>query len=909
MTSFNIPEAPWAAAASDIAAAAKVNPDVGLDHLEVTRRRARHGPNELPSARKRSALQILVAQFRSLVVLLLAVAALISFAFAQHKEGAAILAVLAINAMIGFAIELRATRSMDALRKLATVHSSVRRNGHDHRIPATDLVPGDIVVFEGGDIVAADMRIIDASLVQADESMLTGESLPVDKSSDPVGPTTSVADQTCMLFKGALVVRGSGTAIVTATGLESGLGQIASMVERAEPEATPLEQRLEHLGRSLVWATLAMATFVFASGLVGGMPLVLVIETAIALAVAAVPEGLPVIATIALARGMLRMSRRNALVRRLSSVETLGATQVICTDKTGTLTENRLTVTRLALAGDDIDLTAVNREEPSPIAAGTPLTTPTAMEPRNVALILGSLCSNAQIDRSGTSHGDPLEVALLAAASQAGLWRDDLLRAWPEIFEIAFDPNVRMMGTVHNIPGSGELLAVKGAAEAVVAASDSVHTETGVRNLLADERNRWLDRADELSASGLRTIAVAYRIGDVDGNPSLGADGDQLRSGLTMTGLIGLVDPPRAGIREAIVECHRAGIRVVMVTGDHPVTATSIAHAVGISAPDQTTVPAMTGQRLQEISRSANPDEEEILQTDIFARVDPQQKLDLIQTFQNHGNIVAMTGDGVNDAPALTKADIGIAMGKRGTEVARESASLVLQDDAFATIVFAIGQGRVIFDNIRRFVVYLLSCNISEILVVGAATMAGAALPLLPLQILFLNLVTDVFPALALGVGKGNPSVMDHPPRPMDEPIIDRRRWFVIAASGLALTASVLSVFFLSLSVYGASEREARTIAFLALAIAQIFHVFNMRDNESPVLKNEITSNPYVWGAVVLSTTLVVTAVVVAPLSQVLELAPIGNNGWSLVIAAGTVPTIVIQMAKTTIGIRQRERG
>jgi Ca2+-transporting ATPase len=871
--------APHALAAEAVLAALGVDPRRGLAEADVRERLARHGPNRLRAIRPRSAWSILAAQFQNVVVVLLAAAAGLSFAFGRALEPIAILAVLAINAAIGFASELRAVRSMEALRALGNVQAKVRRDGRVQWVDAEALVPGDVVVVEGGDVMSADLRLLEASKLEADESLLTGESVPVGKGVAPAASDAPPAERACMLFKGTAVTRGAGEAVVVATGMATELGRISRLVEEAHEEVTPLERRLDRLGHRLVWVTLAVAACVAAAGLAAGRDGLLIVETAIALAVATVPEGLPIIATLALARGMHRMTRQNALVKRLSAVETLGATGIIVTDKTGTLTENRMSVVELALASGPVRAGDSGAPGPAFTRDGRPL------EPRDAALLraaleLGVLCNDASLDSDGESVGDPLEAALLAAGRRGGLERARLLEALPEEREVAFDPALALMATVHR-DGAGHRVAVKGAPEAVLALATKLATEQGERPLAPDEKRAWERRAHEMAERGLRVLAVAERRAER-------ADAE-VYADLVLVGLVGLLDPPRSDVREAIAACRSAGIRVVMATGDHPATARTIARAVGLV--DDGSAPVLLGRELGGSEAAVA----RALAAPILARISPEQKLALIAQHQRSGAIVAMTGDGVNDAPALQKADIGVAMGRRGTEVARQAADIVLLDDAFATIVSAVRQGRIIFGNIRCFVAYLISCNVSEILVVGLASAIAVPLPILPLQILFLNLVTDVFPALALGAGEGDPGVMARPPRDPREQLLEARHWRWIGICGLLITLAVLGSLAIALRGLDAAPSEAVTLSFLTLAFAQLWHVFDLRSPGSGWLRNEITGNRWVWGALGLCTALLLAAVYVPPLAALLEVVPPRPLGWLLVAAMSLAPVLAAQ--------------
>ncbi len=890
---------PWTRSIEDIVEAFKASPDEGLDTQEAKKRKRTAGPNRIEQRKRRSAWGILLDQFKNLIVLLLAVAAGLSFSFGQWLEGLSITAAIFINAAIGFITELKAIRSMEALKQMSRVRTRVLRDGSTREIPAEDLVPGDLVVFEGGDIVSADLRILEASRLKADESALTGESVPVPKHTGLVAGDVSLAERKNMLFKGTFITHGSGKGVVTATGMDTKLGGVAAMAEEAEAEQTPLEKRLNRLAYRLIWITLMIAGFVAASGMIAGTKPFLIIETSIALAVAAIPEGLPIVATVALARGMWRMAGRNAVMNRLSAVETLGATSVICTDKTGTLTENRMTVSRIALSGDkDRWITMDNEAE----RESTFQTDDKASGGADLAdafreiLEIGVLCNNAELkDENGktveNAVGDPLEVALLAAGAKIGLERKRMLESQPEVREEAFDADTKMMATFHEIR-DGYRVAVKGAPEAVIAASTRARTQTqngGSDNSVSDEdRKRWQQLNREMAETGLRVIATAARtVSNASEDPY---------KDLTFIGLIGMSDPPRPGIKDAIEKCRNAGIRVIMVTGDQPQTAAHIGISVGLVDKGQPDV--VQGQILQPKDRLSEDRRENLLETEIFARVSPKQKLNLIELHQSNCSVVAMTGDGVNDAPALKKADIGIAMGKRGTQVAREAADMVLKDDAFQTIVVAVAQGRAIFDNIRKFILFLLSGNMGEIMIVAFALLAGAPLPLLPLQILYLNMIGDVFPALALGVGTGDESKMKQSPRDAGEPILTPRHWKAIVGYGLLIALPVLGSFALALNMLEMALKSAVTVSFLTLAFARLWHVFNMRDTGSRILRNDVTRNPFVWGALALCVLLLLMAAYVPVLSGILKMTSPGVHGWSLIIGMSLVPLIIGQSLK-----------
>lgn len=855
-----------------------VDPDKGLNTAQVARRRKIYGPNLIARKKGRAVLLILADQFRSVIVWLLGAAAVLSVAVGEYPEALAIFFVLLINTAIGFFTSWRAIRSMEALYRLVTVTARVRRDGRSELLPVRELTPGDIVLLEGGDIVPADIRLLEAANLYCDESTLTGESAPVEKTLEPVAPDTYVADRTNMAFKGVAVVRGTGLGVVTGIGGETELGRIASLAETAEAQAHPLEKRLDRLGQLLVWITLALSALIGITGYLRGLGLLEMTETAIALAVAAVPEGLPVVATLALARGMLRMARHNTLIEKLSAVETLGATTIILTDKTGTLTENRMTVTGFLLAdGRDVRIDDSTGE---PGIADDPAL--------HRILEIGALCNNAEVERpenggKTVAVGDPMELALLNVADRFGIRPDLDPDEKPEIAEHAFDPDRKMMATVHRVD-DGYLTAVKGAPEAVLAHAGKLRTEDGVRDMTEADRQALLKHVEEKARKGYRLIGMASKQSETpEGDPY---------DALVLAGFVCLLDPLREGIPEAVARCRGAGVRVVMMTGDHIATASEIAVQAGLA--DDGRIAAFTEGDLQDL----DPDDPragkgpDLLQANVFARVSPESKLKLVQFYQNAGHVVAMTGDGVNDAPALKKADIGIAMGLRGTQVAREAAAMVLKDDAFSSIIAAMRQGRVIFGNIRRFVVYLMSCNFSEVLVVGLAIVIGLPVPLSPIQILFLNIVTDVFPAFALGLGEGDETVMRQAPRDPKEQIVTRERWLDIVVFGLLITLATLGAYWAALGYFGMSGPESTTIAFLTLALSQLWHVFNMREVSEPWVANTIWKNRYVWYAIALCILLLGASFYIPALADVMALTLPGKDHLALAVGASLTPLV-----------------
>jgi Ca2+-transporting ATPase len=886
----------WSLEVSSVLDTFSVDPSVGLSTAECVSRRNTYGSNQLSAAKRRGLLYIVADQFKSLVVLLLCAAALLAMAFSETVEGIAIFVVIAINASIGFVTELRAIRSMEALSRLGQVETMVMRDGVLKRIPAEDLVPGDIVHREAGDIVTADSRLIEAADLRVDESTLTGESMPVQKITDTIAANTPIMERSNMLFKGTAITRGTARAVVVNTGLCTELGRISALVDAAEAHSTPLEKRLNLLAQRLVVAVVILAVFVAIAGILSGRDTFLAIEVAIALAVAAIPEGLPIVATIALARGMWRMARKNALIARLSAVETLGATSVILTDKTGTLTENSMSVTSVKTADTDIEIAGASAGKPDDIKADGHDLEAASAALLDELLLIASLCNNASIDSDDEDEsqavGDPTEIALLRMSEARNISRRAMLKRHPKLRELAFDPSTRMMATLHG-DDSSVLVAVKGAPEAILPICTSVQTVAGPVPISASDRDEWSARASQLGDRGLRTLAIARK--------KQSSIDDEVFAELELVGIVGLEDPARAGVKDAIRRCHNAGITVIMVTGDHAATARNIATAVDIVTPEADSGEFLEGTSLEAAFDNEHP--ERLDQTRVFSRVSPEQKLRLIDGYQQHAQVVAMTGDGVNDAPALKKADIGVAMGIRGTPVAKEAAEMVLLDDEFGTIVEAVAQGRAIYENIRKFIIYLLSCNISEVLIVVLATVAGVPLPLLPLQILFLNLVTDVFPALALGVGEGSRDLMKRNPRPFAEPLLTRYHWTCVVLHGFVIAMSVLAAMAIAVTQLAASADEAVTVSFCTLTLAQVWHVFNMRDDMSNPFNNEITRNLWIWLAVAICLLLLLAAVYLPFLSNVLKLGSPSFEAWLLIVAMSTLPILAAPLVRWVAGL------
>jgi Ca2+-transporting ATPase len=874
----------------------KVNPLSGLTAAEARSRYDTYGPNALEETKRESGLKILLRQFTGVIVYILAAAAGISFFLGETVEGIAILLVLLINAITGFVLEWNARQSMDALRKMDTTPARVLREGRVREISSEEITIGDVLVVEAGDLVAADANLFDVNQLQVDESALTGESLPVDKNTEIPPADAPLGDQHNRLFKGTAVTAGNGRAVVTGIGQQTELGKIATMVQEAERSATPLETKLDALAKVLIWVTVALAALYLGVGLIRGEEPLRLIETALALAIAAIPEGMSVVATIALAYGMLRLAENKVIVKRLSAVETLGGTNVIFTDKTGTLTQNRIEVNKVELTGHSAEVQADVKAHKLNIVAGDQGIT--QADAFGKLLQVGVLCNNADydvVDGQAKEVGDPVEVSLLKFALATGQNPDDIHRQFPRRAEKAFSSDTRIMGTLHEHDGH-YLVAVKGAAEEVMERC------TGQP---ADERKEQYALSEQMATAGLRTLAFACRT--LDKSAAGGMPGEDFADhDLQYLGLIGFLDPPRTEVTPALQACRAAGIKVIMVTGDHPATALTIAAKVGLIEPGEEIV--LTGKDLKPPGELSPAGKQKLLDCRVFARVSPAQKLDMIDLYQQRGDIVGMTGDGVNDAPALKKSDIGIAMGLRGTQVAAETADMVLKDDSFTSIVTAIAQGRVIFENIRKFVLFLLSCNLSEIFVVTFAGFLGVGSPLLPLQILFINIVTDVFPALALGVGRENASLMEQPPRDPKTPILDGKDWGQVVFYALAITFSVLGAYLLGTQRLGLSQDEGNNLTFYALSFAQVLHVFNLHSERS-FFNNEITRNRYIWYATVLCLLIMAVTYYVPFLRQVLNIQPMRGMELGLIAAAGVVPVLIVQAVSVLRGGKRKGTG
>lgn len=906
VSSSSCPLDPWHQTVDACAVALDADVERGLSSGEAARRLAVDGPNEWPAAPPRSPLTLFLSQFSTLIVWVLVAAAVVSGLLQDWLDAAAILTIVLLNGLLGFVQEFRAERSLAVLRDLVVAMAHVVRDGVTLQIPARELVRGDLVLLEAGDRVPADARVSYATNFQTQEASLTGESTPVAKS-DARLPANAVAlaDRRNMVFMGTVAVSGKARALVVQTGLGTELGRIASMIQRAEQAEraeTPLQRRLEQFGVMLVWLAFGVVAVVFGLGLLRGEPLVEMFLTAVSLAVAAVPEGLPAVVTITLALGVTRMVGRHALIRKLPAVETLGSATVICTDKTGTLTKNEMTVTMLSVGGQTC---GVSGEGYAPVGAVRDLETGATVQegPCRDLLSAAVLCNGAQLREAGgiwSILGDPTEGALLVAAVKAGIQVEALQRRQAFLGEVPFDPERKRMTVVRRTP-DGPVAFVKGAPDVLLRHCTQWLTARGTVEPLTDAgRALILERNAAFAHQALRVLGVARR--PLAQAPA-GFQAEELERDLVFLGLAAMKDPLRPEVRRAVSLCRDAGIRTVMITGDHKETALAIAQELGLADGERQ---ALTGGELDRLS-----DEQlasRIEEVRVYARVSAEHKLRIVKAWQARGAVVAMTGDGVNDAPAVKAADIGVAMGQTGTDVTKEAADMVVTDDNFASIAAAVEEGRGIFDNIRKTIHFLLSCNMSEVLVMLFAALLGWPLPLLPIHILWMNLVTDGFPALALAVDPKSPDLMRRRPRRPDDRLIDRDRLLAIGGQGLLLALTAAAAFGYSLYGWHQEIEQSRTVAFTVMVTAQLVHAFNCRNERLSIARVGVATNGPLLLAVLVSLATQVAILTVPPVAAVFKVAPLPWEDWLLIGAMGLAPLVIVEGLKAWRG-QDGDRG
>ncbi|MCI9310458.1 MAG: cation-translocating P-type ATPase [Lawsonibacter sp.] len=842
----------------------------GLTGREAAQRLEKYGPNQLAQPQPPGLLLRILGQLKDPMILVLLAAAALSLAASGGEDwldGVIILVIVVVNGVISITQEDHAQQALEELRRMSSPQATALREGAPRKISATALVPGDVILLEAGDQVPADARILECSRLQADESAMTGESLPVEKEARGALPeNTPLGDQVNMLIAGTLITAGRGTALVVATGMDTQMGRIAGLLLDSGEGDTPLQKRMGEISRSLSFLCLAVCAVMFGVGLFQGKGLLDMFLTAVSLAVAAIPEGLPAIVTIVLALGVQRLAARNAIVKKLPAVETLGCAGVICSDKTGTLTQNKMTVQQVWLP------------------PGTR---------RRDAMLAGTLCSDARLEwKAGapTASGDPTEGALVVAAARDGVDQNRELEHLSRVADIPFDSTRKLMTTIHTDRSGGWTAFVKGAPDVLL--GRCVRTAKGP--MAQSDRARILAANEEMAGKALRVIAVARReLSALPQNPQP----SEVERELTFLGLFGLMDPPRPEVRAAVARCHLAGVRPVMITGDHRATAVAVAKELDIARPGDWSV---TGAELDFMPQ-------ELLESDIekfavFARVSPEHKMRIVQAWQKRGRVVAMTGDGVNDAPALKAADIGCAMGKTGTDVAKGAADMILTDDNFSTIVAAIEEGRGIYSNIRKAIHYLLSCNIGEIFTIFAATLLGfGQMPLVPVQLLWLNLVTDSLPALALGVEPVEEGVMEEDPRDASAGLFDGRFSLRLAWQGLMVGGLTLAAYFLGftrLAAPGLEGAAANTMAFATLTLCQLFHAFNVRSEDRSLFAQGVLSNPAMNRAFLAGLAMQLSVLLVPPLQGVFSVTPMNAPQWFTVLALAMAPIPICEWAK-----------
>lgn len=870
------------------------NYEKGLSNKEVVSRQKHYGLNVLAEGERTSPFVILLNQFKDFMVLVLLAATLISGLLGEYVDAIAIIAIVVLNGILGFFQEYRAERSLQALKELTAPTAHVIRDGEKVKISASELVPGDIVLLDSGDRVPADVRLLSCKGMYIEESALTGESVPVLKHEKVIlNGDVPLGDQTNMAFKGTLIVKGSGVGVVVETGMGTEMGKIAHLLDHTESAETPLARRLEQLGKILIFVALVLTAVVVITGIWHGQPAYTMFLAGVSLAVAAIPEGLPAIVTIALALGVQRMIKRKAIVRKLPSVETLGCASVICSDKTGTLTQNKMTVTEFFVNGESWSVSGNGYDPEGSFSRDGSDYDVGGLRTVRSALELGILCNNAALNKKSKKvkgqeridweiSGDPTEGALIVLGAKAGIWKDDLLSKWKLEIERPFDSIRKMMSAMFLDDRGKRIVAVKGAPEVLLERSNTIIWNDRIVPLTEQLRGQLAEKNDLLARNALRVIAIAYK---EEKTGELLSE-ETMEDGLTFMGLFGMIDPPREEVMDAIITCKQAGVNVVMITGDHKLTAETIAKQIGILPDGGLTV---TGAELNAMSEADF--EEAIDNIYVYARVSPEHKLQIVQALQNRGHVVAMTGDGVNDAPAIKAANIGIAMGVTGTDVAKEASSLVLADDNFATIKAAIEEGRSIYDNIRKFIRYLLASNVGEILVMFFAMLLALPLPLIPLQILWVNLVTDGLPALALGLDQPERDTMKHPPRNSKESLFARGLGWKIISRGVLIGIVTLLIFILTLNT-GESLETAQTMAFSTLVMAQLIHVFDCRSEKTVFHRNPF-QNKYLILAVLSSFLLLIGVIYWEPAQLIFKTVNLSLIQWVWIIVLSSIPTLL----------------
>jgi len=879
----------------------KTDLKIGLSSPEVKKRLDEVGPNQLEEKKGRTPWDMFLGQFKDVLVLILLISALVSFILGEVSDAMVIAIILILNATLGVVQEYKAEKSLAALKKMTTPNALVIRDGKQARIEATQLVPGDIVLLESGDHIPADLRLSMVTSLKIQEAVLTGESLPVEKTAEIIDKDNistgdqDTGDQDNMAFMGTAVISGRGRGIVVATGMKTEMGQIAGMLEEQKQEDTPLQKKLNQVGKKLGLIILVVVGLVVLIGSLRGIKFFEMFLIGISLAVAAVPEGLPAVVTVVLALGVQRMIKKNVIVRRLPAVETLGATTVICSDKTGTLTQNQMTVRKLVLPEKNIE---VEGEGYRPV--GKFYQSEQEIQPQtdpDLSLLLRGavLCNNAELQKNNENNqweiiGDPTEGALVVTAAKAGYDKKKLEQDYPRVKEFPFDSDRKQMSTLHQTPDGSQIIFVKGAPDQVISFC-TYYQKNGTKEEMGESiKNKVLAQNRELAVEALRVLAIAYRLVDKENLDEIKEIKDAEKE-LIFLGLIAMIDPPRKEAIESVKTCLRAGIHLIMITGDYSLTAKAIASELGIYHSGDRII---TGEELEKMSPSEL--EEAVGNTTIFARVSPRHKRRIVSALQKNKQVVAMTGDGVNDAPALKESDIGIAMGITGTDVTKEASDMILTDDNFASIVGAVEEGRKIYQNIKKFIHYLISCNLGEIITIAGAIFIGLPYPLIPIQILWVNLVTDGLPALALGLDPAEKDIMQMPPRDPNKGIFSGKMGFNIFSQGIFIGLLSLSAFYIGISFY--SLEIARTMAFATLSFSQLAQSLNARSQKFSIFRIGLFTNLYLIMAIFISGLLQFLVMVIPSLQVIFKTVWLDLNQWWIVVTLSLAPIIYVEFLK-----------
>mgnify|MGYP006278683049 CR=1 FL=1 len=851
-----------------------VNPKKGLSKTEVNKRREKYGSNELKGKKRITLLQMFISQFKNFMVIILIVAAVVSAILGEYKDTTIIMTIIILNAILGVVQENKAEESLKALKDMSQPIAKVLRDGNVVEIKSTDIVPGDVLILEAGDYIAADGILIEGSSLMVEESALTGESVPVNKNIEiPKGDDIPIGDRHNMIYSTSLVTNGRGKAIVTETGMSTEIGKIAEMLESQENIQTPLQKKLAELGKWLGIIALAICGIIFLIGYLQGREIFDMFMLSVSLAVAAIPEGLPAIVTIVLSLGVQRMIKKNAIIRKLPAVETLGTASVICSDKTGTLTQNKMTVTKVYTYNELKDIDEVNLEN----------------KDEKMAIYAGLMCNDSTIeeeDGEKKTIGDPTEIALVSLAYEKGIYKKELESDMERVEEVPFDSERKMMSTIHNID-EGYRVFTKGAIDVLLNRCTKIMIDGEIKEITEENKKNIIDKNKKMASKALRVLGLTYK--DISEIPEE-VNSDSIENDLIFVGMSGMIDPPREEVKASVMKCKKAGIRPIMITGDYKITAIAIAKELGILEKDSE---AIEGREIEKLSEEELSNK--VKEYSVYARVSPQHKVDIVKAWQENEKIVSMTGDGVNDAPALKRANIGCAMGITGTDVSKEAADMILTDDNFSTIVSAVEEGRNIFDNIKKSIHYLLSCNVGEIVALFVSLVLNLPTPLLPIHILWINLITDSFPALALGVDPPEPDIMDREPRPSNESIFANGLGLSISIKGLIIGAVTIISFNIGRNV---NIETGRTMALLTLALSQFANSLTIRSIDKTIFKMGLFTNKYLIGAIALSLTLLLSVVFVPFLRGIFELSLLDGFHWLYVLLLSLAPMTITEITK-----------